>query len=325
MSTNITKLQGSLFLPFPEMSELLQSELKSRLNVEIKNKINYGDLIYLPDYSITEISSEQVPYFCRTAMVEPCKLTFDSIGEAATVLKNIQRNWAPYQFNCFRRASLIQDKLPYINLKPRKFPVEIPDSAMGLYTLLDEHSMIYSASTTSALPAGTLLFEEDHENPPSRAYLKIQESLSMAHHFFKVPFPQAGDKCFEAGACPGGWTYVLVNLSANVFAVDRTELVPELMNNPLVKFQAHDAFTFTPEELGKFNWVLSDVICYPERLLEWIKKWLSSGNVSNMICTIKMQGEIDWPLIKEFESIPNSKVVHLNYNKHELTFIHCAV
>ena len=325
MSTNISKLQGSIFLPFPEMSELLQSELKSRLNVEIKNKINYGDLIYLPDYSITEISSEQVPYFCRTAMVEPYKLTFESIGEAAAVLKNIQRNWAPYQFNCFRRASLIQDKLPYINLKPRKFPVEIPDSAMGLYTLLDEHTMIYSAATTSALPAGTLLFEEDHENPPSRAYLKIQESLSMAHHFFKVPFPQAGDKCFEAGACPGGWTYVLVNLGANVFAVDRTELVPELMNNPLVKFQAHDAFTFTPEELGNFNWVLSDVICYPERLLEWIKKWLSSGNVSNMICTIKMQGEIDWPLIKEFESIPNSKVVHLNYNKHELTFIHCAV
>lgn len=42
-----------------------------------------------------------------------------------------------------------------------------------------------------------------------------------------------------------------------------------------------------------------------------------------MICTIKMQGKTDWNLISKFEEIPDSKVVHLNYNKHELTFIHC--
>ena len=41
----------------------------------------------------------------------------------------------------------------------------------------------------------------------------------------------------------------------------------------------------------------------------------------NMICTIKMQGQIDWKLIEQFEAIPNSRIVHLNYNKHELTII----
>ena len=41
-----------------------------------------------------------------------------------------------------------------------------------------------------------------------------------------------------------------------------------------------------------------------------------------MICTIKMQGEIDWKLIEEgFAAIPNSRIVHLNYNKHELTIL----
>lgn len=35
-----------------------------------------------------------------------------------------------------------------------------------------------------------------------------------------------------------------------------------------------------------------------------------------------MQGEINWPLVEEFSRIPNSRIVHLNYNKHELTFIH---
>ena len=43
-----------------------------------------------------------------------------------------------------------------------------------------------------------------------------------------------------------------------------------------------------------------------------------------MICTIKMQGGIDWEAAQKFQDIPNSRVVHLNYNKHELTWIHCS-
>jgi len=104
--------------------------------------------------------------------------------------------------------------------------------------------------------------------------------------------------------------------------VDRAELAPSLMKNPLVTFQAHDAFTLKPDEIGAFDWIFSDVICYPERLFEWVNMWLESGKVRNMICTIKMQGEIDYDLVHRFASLPNSKVVHLNYNKHELTWLH---
>ena len=193
---------------------------------------------------------------------------------------------------------------------------------MGLWTLIDEHTMIASSKTTSTLPAGTLHFIEDHENPPSRAYLKIQESLTMANLLNGTPLPKPGQHCFEAGACPGGWTWVLVELGAFVHAVDRAPLADTLMNNPLVKFQAHDAFTLKPEELAPVDWVFSDVICYPERLLEWIKKWLTFKPDLNMICTIKMQGEINWPLIQEFADIPDSRIIHLNYNKHELTWLH---
>ena len=325
MSTKITPLDGIAFLAFPEQNELLRSELRGRFNFTKAPSQVYGDLLYFETRDANAGGGEsELPYWARTAMLEPFILKFDSIGEAAGELKKIQRNWAPYQFTCFRRAELIQEKLPYINLKPRKFPVKIPQSPIGLYTLIDEHTMIASAKTSSFLPAGTLNFVEDHENPPSRAYLKIQESLSMANLFFGVELPGENSRCFEAGACPGGWTWVLVNLGSEVFAVDRAELAPELMKNPLVTFQAHDAFTLKPEEIGRTDWVLSDVICYPERLLEWIKMWLATGRTKNMICTIKMQGEINWPLIAEFAALPDSKIVHLNYNKHELTWIHCS-
>ena len=319
-------LQGIGFLAFPEQKDFLLSELKERFSIDSTPDIQAGDLLYFDSPELAaRFSSNTFPYWARTCMTSPFKLKFNSIGEAAGALKEIQRNWAPYQFTCFRRAQLIQEKLPYINLKDRKFPVKIPDSAMGLYTLLDEHTLIASAKTTSLLPAGTLRFVEDHENPPSRAYLKIQESLTLADLFFNCGLPGPGQKCFEAGACPGGWTWVLAGLGAQVYAVDRAELAPELMKNPLVTFRAHDAFTIPPQEVGPVDWVFSDVICYPKRLLEWIHLWLDSGLTKHMICTIKMQGAIDWGLISQFAAIPNSRIVHLNYNKHELTFLHDSI
>ena len=99
------------------------------------------------------------------------------------------------------------------------------------------------------------------------------------------------------------------------------------MSDEKVKFMAHDAFTLKPEEVceilktEKIDWLLSDVICYPARLLQWIKSWLESDRAKNIICTIKMQGAIDWVLIAEFAKIQNSRIVHLNYNKHELTIL----
>lgn len=90
------------------------------------------------------------------------------------------------------------------------------------------------------------------------------------------------------------------SLGARVLAVDRSPLAPSLAGRANIRFLRHDAFTLKPEELGPMDWVFSDVICYPARLLEWIRRWLDSGLCRNMICTIKMQGEIDWALIREF-------------------------
>lgn len=342
MPVHIEKLSGTAFIAFPEMKALLSSELASRFNYGklvdtatisgisfSADSIRwYGDLLYCPDFVCDKKGDEPVvPYWASTTLLEPFILRFDSIGEAARALKEIQRNWAPYQYQCFRRATLIQEKLPYINLKARKFPLNIPNTPMGVYTLLDEKTILASAVTSSPLPAGRIEFEEDHENPPSRAYLKLQESLTLAKTLLGAELPKEGSKCFEAGACPGGWTWVLRALGADVLAVDRAELATFLMKDSHVTFKAHDAFTLKPEEIasefGAPDWVFSDVICYPERLLGWVKQWLESGLTKNMICTIKMQGAVDWSLVQQFADIPYSRVVHLNYNKHELTWIHC--
>ncbi|QTQ12736.1 SAM-dependent methyltransferase [Treponema parvum] len=323
MSCRTEKLSGAALLAFHGTEGLFLEELRDRLGIKRPPDAAYGDLLYFSDWP-----AGSLPYWCRTAMTEPFLLHFDSCKEAANSLKEIQRNWAPYTYRLFRRSNFIQESLPYINLKPKKFPFCIPKSPIGLYTLIDEHTIIASAKTTSFLPAGTINFEENHKDPPSRAYLKLQEALCAADCLLGTGFPKAKDRCLDAGASPGGWTWVLAELGCDVLAVDRAELAPGLMKDPLVKFIKHDAFTLKPEELGAFDWVFSDVICYPERLYKWVQGWVESGLAKNMICTIKMkiktetQDKIDWNLIKEFENLPESRIVHLNYNKHELTWLH---
>lgn len=316
MPVKITPLPGSTYISFDEKDAFLQNELTSRFQIETSSLTTYGNCLYNPN----EIESVH-PYWAATVLTNPFTVSFSSVGEAASALKAIQRNWASIQYTLFRRAALIQDKLPYINTKPKSFPFTIPRSPMGVWFLIDEHTLFASAQSSSLLPAGQISFVEDHDNPPSRAYLKIQEGLVQFQSFFGI-IPAAGNCCFDAGACPGGWTWVLRQLDCSVFAVDRSPLADSLMADPAVTFMEHDAFTLNPDEIGPFDWVFSDVICYPERLFNWVMLWLIQKKVPNMICTIKMQGETDWKMIDKFACIPNSKVIHLNYNKHEFTWMH---
>jgi 23S rRNA (cytidine2498-2'-O)-methyltransferase len=188
---------------------------------------------------------------------------------------------------------------------------------MGAFTLLDENRMLASPRCTSPFPNGEFEFEEDHEGPPSRAYRKLWEALLLAG---RMPAP--GETCLDAGAAPGGWTWALARLGAEVLAVDRADLEPRIAELPNVKTLRRDAFSLKPQDVGKVDWLLSDVICYPPALLKWVELWLESGLATRFVCTIKMQGaSFDKETTERFASIPGSRVVHLWHNRHELTWI----
>lgn len=70
----------------------------------------------------------------------------------------------------------------------------------------------------------------------------------------------------------------------------------------------------------KYDWVLSDVACYPDRAYALIMKWIESEKAKQMIFTIKLQGEINLSTIRQFQLIPNSYITNMFYNKHEATF-----
>jgi 23S rRNA (cytidine2498-2'-O)-methyltransferase len=246
----------------------------------------------------------------------PTVIPITSIGDGVRKLRDLQRNWALYPFSQHRRARLIEEQLPHVSRKKILFPSSVPLAPLGSWTLLDADTILASTSCSSPYPNGEFHFEECKIGPPSRAYLKLWEALTRVQQF-----PKPGERCLEVGASPGSWTWVLSQLGANVVAVDRAELDPAITANPLVQFIKGDAFKILPASGERFDWIFSDLICYPEKLYEWISAWMDSGQCSKFVCTIKLQGNEQEAAIARFAEVPGSQLLHLFHNKHELTWI----
>jgi len=254
--------------------------------------------------------------WAQNIWLEPRILAIRSIGDGAKLLRGIQRNWAMYAFRYHRRSTLIQEKLPYVSAKPLHFPEPEPQAPLGSWALLEPDLMLASPRCSSAFAHGQVTFVECRQGPPSRAYLKLWEAFTLIRRM-----PRPGEQCLDAGASPGGWTWVLQKLGARVLAVDRSELEPEIMRQPGVTFRKEDAFSIRPETDGPYDWIFCDVACYPEKLLRWVSLWLASGKCRNFVCTVKFQGDSHYDVIKAFAAIPRAVLRHLFHNKHELTWM----
>jgi 23S rRNA (cytidine2498-2'-O)-methyltransferase len=246
------------------------------------------------------------------------RIAIRSIAHAAQELKARGRNWALHSVAHHRRAALILEALPHVSAKPLAFGAEPPRAPLGSFSLIDADCLLASAHCTSSFPNGEVVFVEDRLAPPSRAYLKLWEAFTLLGCR-----PQPGETCLDLGSSPGGWTYVLAQLGARVTSVDKAPLAPQVLRLPNVKFLQQSAFALEPEAHPPVDWLFSDVICYPARLLQHVQRWRSSNKVGHFLCTLKFQGSTDHDVAREFAQIPGSRLMHLHHNRHELTWF-CA-
>ena len=129
--------------------------------------------------------------------LDPQKIAIASISDAAAKLRAIQRNWAVYAPVLHRRAMLIQEQLPKVSARPLVFGSQVPTAPLGSWTLLDAGTVLASPHCASPFPNGEVRFVEDHAGPPSRAYLKLWEALTL----IGLP-PRAGEMCLDLGSAP---------------------------------------------------------------------------------------------------------------------------
>jgi 23S rRNA (cytidine2498-2'-O)-methyltransferase len=242
----------------------------------------------------------------------PIELPAPSIKAAAAALRALQRNWSLYAPLHHRRASLIGDALPPVKARPLAFPEPAPAAPLGAFTLLAPDRMLASANKTSPFVGGEVAFREDREGPPSRAYLKLWEALTRlgAH-------PGPGEHALDLGASPGGWSWALARLGARVTAVDKAPLDARVAAMPGVAWRQESAFALPPERV---DWLFSDVICYPARLLALLERWIEADAAPRIVATIKFQGATDHDIAARFAAIPGARLFHGAHNKHELMF-----
>jgi 23S rRNA (cytidine2498-2'-O)-methyltransferase len=258
--------------------------------------------------------SADPPLVCPWSLdtwLSPAEHAAPSIKAAADVLRAQQRNWSVYAAGQHRRIALIEARLPPVKAAPLIVPSPAPAAHLGAWTLLEPARLLASPAKSSAFPNGECRFVEDRVGPPSRAYLKLWEALTLLG-----TWPGPGEDCLDLGASPGGWTWVLAQLGATVTAIDRAPLDPAIAALPGVTQAIDSAFALEPRIV---DWLVCDVIAYPARTLGLLERWLPFAR--NMVCTVKFQGETDHDTADRIAALPGISLVHLFHNKHELTVL----
>lgn len=141
------------------------------------------------------------------------------------------------------------------------------------------------------IPAGLAAVADD-DGAPASSYRKLEEALACMQRW-----PQHGQSAVDLGACPGGWTRVLRRNGARVDAIDRQPLVKHLMKDRNVFFHKADAFSWRPER--HVDWLVSDVVAYPDRILELIDVWAGEHLATHIVVQMKFRGAPDHTKIED--------------------------
>lgn len=188
------------------------------------------------------------------------------------------------------------------------------------YSLTNNNSAFYMGIPRLKFPA----------DAPSRSTLKLEE----AFHVF-IPKDEWEERlapgmwAVDLGACPGGWTYQLVQRSMFVHAVDNGQMAQSLMDTGQVTHHMADGFKFEPPRKN-ITWLVCDMIEKPSRVAQLMGEWLICGWAKETIFNLKlpMKGRYDEVL----DDIENLKLFlrengvkyrlqakHLYHDREEIT------
>lgn len=303
--------QGVFPLILSKQVCIFSQDYKNELREELRFlKLNS---VYETDQLIALAEDSVEPAWAQCVWKNVQSLKIDSIGDARKKLGKISDKWRYFggQFN--RRGSLIAGGLDLAKPPERVLVPSREQLATPVFTLVDPNQILYSDTIERPQVDGRIEFVENKSIPPSRAYLKLWEALTILGEY-----PNKQEKVLDLGASPGSWSWALAELGSNVLSLDRSPLDPKVSKYDNIQFSVGDAFEFEPV---KMDWVFSDVICFPQKLYSYLQKWISSGYCEKFVCTLKFTGTPDFTVIDQFRRLPRSRVLHLFHNKNEVTWI----
>ncbi|MFZ5627877.1 MAG: SAM-dependent methyltransferase [Spirochaetota bacterium] len=246
------------------------------------------------------------------------RLKFVSVSDGAKQLRRSGKRWAYAGAQAFRRGQLIADELRVKPLKQLSFPLETDEGEYSAFTLASADEILWTDKPLKGrFAGGKLRFHEDRTGPPSRAYLKLQEALTLSGIRLA-----ATDTVLDLGATPGGWSFVAAQAGAQVEMIDRSRPDERLFSRfARLNFRRGDGLNPPQELLSSATVLLSDMACEPAKLFEALQAWLLLPNIRAMVCTLKFHGLSDKNLLERFAGIAGAQIYHLWYNGHEVTWV----
>ncbi len=200
--------------------------------------------------------------------------------------------------------------------KPRLGP------ARGLFVWFTDFGKAQVAR--SAHMNGTCRMADD-DAAPSRSYLKVDEAYGIIG---SEPMP--GETVCDLGAAPGGWSYSAAKRGARVVAVDNGPLKGGASGHPLIDHRCDDAFGFSPGREAVYDWLFSDMLEDPHKVLQSIvRPWLAGGWCRKFVVNLKF-GRVDPLALLADLRAPGSpfslhgssvRVVHLYLDREEFTVL----
>ncbi len=172
----------------------------------------------------------------------------------------------------------------------------------------------------SPFPLGRAV-SETAKDAPSSAHRKLDEAFAWLG-----ASPGAGDVVVDLGAAPGGWTRVLRDRGARVVAVDRADLDPALLRDPLVTHLKKDALAI---DLAAHqpSFVVCDVIWEPAHSLTIVERALKVPGLRGLVVTLKLRRPVDLDVLDRAVDLATQsagfagRVKHLVANKLEVTLL----
>lgn len=273
---------------------------------------------------------ERHPIYWADSVWNDCRsLQFKSISEAVKQVLALKKEFSTKRiiFSSVmhhRRTQHITNDLKLFNLGKIDFNYHFyeTDPILGFF-LMDENTLVCSRQINPWQNVCDFEFPEN-KKAPSRAFNKLWEGYSF---YKKIENPNA--TALDFGSSPGGWTWVLAQKLKRTIAIDKAALDPSLKGSAFFAIESikQDAFSIDPTEFIKrydsqdypIDWLLSDMICYPEKLYDFVINWQENSKIKNYVFTLKFKGKTDFKVIDKFQKIPGIEIAHLRANKHELT------
>lgn len=217
-----------------------------------------------------------------------------------------------------RRRSYLRSLLPECADSTTLVQVLTVSPTQGFISFSDKALRdLYGAAISPNLAGYTEI--ADDKRPPSRAFKKLREALEV----FRLDV-RRGERAVDLGACPGGWTYVLRELGAQVTAIDRSPLAPQFNRDRGIEFIAGNALTWRPKTA--VDWMVCDVITPPTNTAAILKGWITAKLCANFCVTVKFKGAPDVKTLLDIAAFLKLNTAwcdarQLTHNKNELTIV----